>query len=204
MDGAPVSYCRQGEIWMVAFAWERLKGTIVGQKYTLERLVSVSEDQAWFEGSPLGSFDRVAITCFPAEGYGPPEALSGLAHPHSRANLHVGREALEGLDLRYIVMEPVDELLSDSIAAHGPLSTSDARQLTRDLIAALEYLHRRNLVYCNLQPSTTYHFRFVAVTAGGTTEGPDETFTTKLAENRPFKGAGPIRTLPPGMRGPLS
>jgi len=63
---------------------------------------------------------------------------------------------------------------------------------------------RWTTVVSNLQPSTTYHFRFVAVTAGGTTEGPDETFTTKLAENRPFKGAGPIRTLPPGMRGPLS
>src|SRR3954462_14192865 len=100
MDGAPVRYCRQGEIWMVAFAWERLKGSIVGQKYTLERLVSVCEDQARFEGRPLdGSLSWGAITCFPAEGYGPPEALNGLAHPHSRANLHVGREAMEGLDL---------------------------------------------------------------------------------------------------------
>jgi hypothetical protein len=63
---------------------------------------------------------------------------------------------------------------------------------------------RWTTVASNLQPSTTYHFRFVAVTAGGTTEGPDETFTTKPSTIRPLKGGGPLRTLPPGMRGPLS
>jgi hypothetical protein len=54
-----------------------------------------------------------------------------------------------------------------------------------------------------LAPSTTYHFRVVSTTGGGTTEGPDETFTTPGTSTRPFKGAGPLRMLPPGMRGPL-
>ena len=63
---------------------------------------------------------------------------------------------------------------------------------------------RWTTIASNLAPSTTYHFRFVAITAGGTTEGPDDTFTTAAATTRPFKGAGPLRMLPPGMRGPLA
>jgi hypothetical protein len=63
---------------------------------------------------------------------------------------------------------------------------------------------RWTTVASNLQPTTTYHFRFVALTGGGTTEGPDETFTTKASTVRPIRGAGPLRMLPPGMRGPLS
>src|SRR5437868_15478254 len=100
---------------MVAFAWERLKGSTVGQKHTRETLVAVSDDQAWFEGSRLDApGERVAITCFPEEGYGPPDALGDLEHPHIRAILGSGREATR----RYIAMEPVDEALSDHLAAH--------------------------------------------------------------------------------------
>jgi hypothetical protein len=63
---------------------------------------------------------------------------------------------------------------------------------------------RWTTVASGLAPSTTYHFRFVSTTGGGTTEGPDETFTTVGTGTRPFKGAGPLRMLPPGMRGPLA
>src|SRR5437867_9114110 len=99
---------------MVAFAWERLNRSIIGQKYTLDRLISVSDDQAWFEANRRDApGERVSITCFPEEGFGPFTALDDFEHTHLRTVLQTGREAIRGREVRSVVMGRVDGSLSD-------------------------------------------------------------------------------------------
>jgi len=141
---------------MVALSWQGINGAIVGQKYSLEKLLMASGDQATFAGTLLPTGDRITVTCFPAseERYCWPGYAFNLRHPRLRAVLGTGEDLIEGCLVRYVVLEPVDALLSDCLVDEGPLTTTLARKFMQDLVAGLHYLHHNNLVYFNLRPAT--------------------------------------------------
>jgi CSLREA domain-containing protein len=71
-------------------------------------------------------------------------------------------------------------------------STAQAPALTGDILTSQPV----TASVTGLNPGTTYHFRIVASSQDGTTEGPDETFTTSPQQQQP----PPPKSPPPRLR----
>ncbi len=101
---------------------------------------------------------------------------------------------------------PTTALLSAAInPGNGPTvysfdyGTSSAYGLTTSVSQSIgddESDHMVNTELSNLSPGTTYHFRAVAANFGGTTHGPDLTFTTPALPS-PTPAPGPSPSPPP-------
>src|SRR5438034_10826003 len=125
---------------MQMVAWEQWIGVRIGKKYSIEKLLGADSEQASFLASSLSG--KAVVTFFPAEDddSGWPSYLLHLRHPQLRLILGAGEESIFGREWRCIAMEPADNLLSSRLAKEGPLPTAIARQLTVQLIDALQYL----------------------------------------------------------------
>jgi hypothetical protein len=133
-------------------------------------------------------------------------ALTGL-HYYTRYHYRLVASNAKGVtigpDRDFVTLPPLLPLiLTSSVAAVSPTdamlettvnpeladtvvrfqygnSTNYGRQsLTSDSIGADETPHGVSTAISNLQPGTTYHYRAVAINLGGTSYGPDRTFTT--------------------------
>jgi serine/threonine protein kinase len=101
-----------------------------------------------------GNMREVQVQLFLEDGRRPGERLNRfleakyLDDPHLLRYIEAGTLVRDEGPLIYVVTEQPDEWASRSLAAEQAVAFAD------DLIAGLEYLHRRDLVYCVLSPDT--------------------------------------------------
>ena len=138
------------------YSWKQLEGEVfegrvrLGSTLTADREAVFSAE--WIGVSAPDIVVRVA--------YANTEPLleryleaSFFEHPNLLHCFGAGEFQRNGHRLIYAILARSDERLSD-VLANGPLSTSEALRLGRQIAAALAYLHHQNLVYCTLDPAT--------------------------------------------------
>jgi serine/threonine protein kinase len=137
-----------------------MKPTILNQRYRLVELVGAGGMATVYRGEDLLLERTVAVKflrepfagdpAFRERFLGEARAAARLDHPNIVRIYDVGED--EG-NHPYIVMEIVEgEDLKTSIRRDGPLSVSQALNLTRQICAGVGHAHRAGIVHCDLKP----------------------------------------------------
>lgn len=137
--------------------WQQWEGRVVGGRYALQQYVGGSDHSAVYLTDFGGA--RAVAKLVAADA---PEALVQLSRWEAARNLadsnllrvsETGRwHADDEQDMFFAVMECADENLGD-VLRDRPLTPVEAREMLAPTLAALEYLHGRNLVHGCLKPS---------------------------------------------------
>ena len=137
--------------------WQQWEGRVVGGRYELQQHLGGSDHGAVY----LTGFGeaRAVVKLVPEDA---PDAAAQLARWEAACNLShanllrvhdTGRwHADDERDMFFALMEFADDNLGDVLAAR-PLTPIEARDMLEPTLAALEYLHGRNLVHGCLKPS---------------------------------------------------
>jgi len=90
--------------------------------------------------------------------------------------------------------------LSTTVKFQHGTTTSYGNEVTTAIITGTFFTFPVNTILSNLTPNTLYHFRLVATSSAGTSNGADQTFTTTATANRPpvVASAIPNQTLTVG------
>lgn len=137
-----------------------MKPTILNQRYRLVELIGAGGMATVFRGEDLLLERTVAVKflrepfasdpAFRERFLGEARAAARLDHPNIVRIYDVGED--EGHH-PYIVMEIVEgEDLKTAIRRDGPLSVSQALDLTRQICAGVGLAHRAGIVHCDLKP----------------------------------------------------
>jgi hypothetical protein len=137
---------------MMARNWHSLTGQVVGQKYRLAELIGANTGQAWFRAEDVmnGHSENLTATV-QTQPFAGRVMLQELRHQQLRHILASGDLDVAGTSGRYAILENTGESLRSALQ-RGPLNVDEARELARDVLAALQYLHGQGLVFCGLRP----------------------------------------------------
>lgn len=85
------------------------------------------------------------------------QAAANLNHPNVVTIFDVGRDAADGVERHYIVMEYVEghdlkHLIRERAAAGQTFGIDEAVDIVRQICEGVGYAHRRGLVHCDLKP----------------------------------------------------
>jgi TonB family protein len=142
---------------MTLETWQQWEGRVLGGRYVLRQYLGGSDHSAVY----LTDFDgsRAVAKLVPADlpdaaaHLARWEAACNLAHPSLLRVYETGRwHADDERDMLFAVMEFADESLGE-VLSDRPLTPTEAREMLVPTLAALEYLHSRNLVHGCLKPS---------------------------------------------------
>ncbi len=136
--------------------WQDWEGRVIDQKFPLRQYLGGSADCAVF----LTDFaeQKATIKLCSADAEDAEHQLSlwertaGLSHPHLMRLLQKGRCLVDDRDLLYVVTEHAEETLSQ-VLPDRPLTPAEARDLTLNILDALEYLHGNGLVHGRIKPA---------------------------------------------------
>ena len=127
-----------------------LQGTFLEGVGTVGALLGATPDSAVY-ALDNEALDNEAAIKFRADT-GAPDGDLSLDHPNLIRLRATGSCILDGVSLRYLVMERADETLA-GVLAERRLPESDARELLDPTLAALGYLHRNGYAHTALRPS---------------------------------------------------
>lgn len=141
--------------------WNNVRALAKEGGVELVELLNSSVRSALFSGYENigGQRTRVFVQVFDASGAEADEMVlrfqevAYLQHPHIVRILRTGRDPANGFV--YVTCEAADRTLGQ-ISRKRPIDPGAARVLTEQIVAALEYLHSENLVFCNLRPSSIW------------------------------------------------
>jgi serine/threonine protein kinase len=137
--------------------WDELKGTSLKPNLDLRELLFSDPKEAVFRADYLDdkeSVREVDLRFFLEDGRHPGERVNRFLevtyfeHPHILAYFEAGTLQRDQHTLTYAVTERADGL------ATRPLDTEEVFGFAEHVMAGLEYLHTRDLVYCILSPHT--------------------------------------------------
>ncbi len=136
---------------MTLDGWQQWVGRVIGGRYALRQYLGGSDHTAVYV-TEFGEARAVA-KLVPADSADAAaqlarwEAACNLAHPNLLRVYDTGRwHADDEQDMFFAVMEFADENLGE-VVAERPLTPVEAREMLVPTLAALEYLHGRNLVH---------------------------------------------------------
>ncbi len=137
--------------------WQQWEGRVMGGRYALRQCLGGSDHSAVYLTDFGGA--RAVAKLVPADAvdavaqFARWEMGCNLAHPNLLRIYETGRwHADDEQDMLFAVMECADENLGD-VLADRPLAPAETREMLAPTLAALEYLHGRNLVHGCLKPS---------------------------------------------------
>jgi TonB family protein len=137
--------------------WQQWEGRVVGGRYALRQYLGGSDHSAVYLTGFGGA--RAVAKLVPADTSDAPaqlarwEAACNFAHPNLLRVYETGRwHADDEQDMFFAVMESADENLGE-ILSERALTPAEVREMLVPALAALEYLHGRNLVHGCLKPS---------------------------------------------------
>jgi len=144
-------------VLMTLDSWQQWEGRVLGGRYVLCQHLGGSDYTAVFVTEFGGA--RAVAKLISAEAPDSAaqlarwEAACNVAHPHLLRVYDTGRwHADDERDMFFAVTEFADENLGE-VLADRPLTLAEAREMLAPTLAALEYLHERNLVHGFLKPS---------------------------------------------------
>lgn len=140
-------------------AWASWQGHVLNGAFRLRRYLGCSDHSAVF----LSEFTaragaEVALKLVPAVAARPGSQLAewraaaALAHPHLIRLLGTGECQVNERAYWYVVMEPADQSLAQ-LLTQRPLTEEEAREMLQPALAALGFLHSRNLVQGQMKPA---------------------------------------------------
>ena len=139
--------------------WTKWQGHVIDGTYPLHRYLGGSDHSGVFLSEVTGwKTPEVAITLVPvgtslAESYLKHwELAAGLEHPHLMRIFRGGRCELAGTQLVYAVLEYSDQNLGQ-LLEHRAMTEEEAREMLPPVLAALGFLHNRNLIQGQLKPT---------------------------------------------------
>jgi TonB family protein len=137
--------------------WQQREGRVVGGRYALRQYLGGSDHSAVYLTDFGGA--RAVAKLVPADTSDAPAQLArwetacNFAHPNLLRVYETGRwHADDEQDMLFAVMESADENLGE-ILSERALTPAEVREILVPTLAALEYLHGRNLVHGCLKPS---------------------------------------------------
>jgi hypothetical protein len=138
--------------------WRDIEGIVIDGRFRVGDLLRAERD-GLFAAEPLDSaaFDCPVAIRFMRAGAEPVleryMEAAFFTHPHLLRCFSAGNCEISGTHFVYAVVERADTTLAD-IEAGRPLAVDETRKLGQQLIQALSWLHERDLIYCNLDPTT--------------------------------------------------
>jgi serine/threonine protein kinase len=140
--------------------WTKWEGVVINGAFPLRRFLSGSDHSGVFLTEyKAQNLPNAAIKFVPTDPALTEAQLSrwrtaaALSHPHLIRLLAAGNCRLGGLPFLFVVMEYAEETLSQ-ILPHRALTPDEVREMLLPTLDALAYLHRKNLVHCQLKPPT--------------------------------------------------
>jgi TonB family protein len=138
--------------------WTKWEGEVINGAFPLRRFLSGSDHSGVFLTEyKAQNFPNAAIKIVPADPALTEAQLSHwrtaatLSHPHLIRLLAAGSCRLGGHPFLFVVMEYAEEALSQ-ILPNRALTPDEVREMLLPTLDALAYLHRKNLVHCQLKP----------------------------------------------------
>jgi TonB family protein len=138
--------------------WTKWEGVVINGAFPLRRFLSGSEHSGVFLTEyKAQNLPNAAIKIVPADPALTEAQLShwktaaSLSHPHLIRLLAAGNCRLGGHPFLFVVMEYAEETLSQ-ILPNRALTPDEVREMLLPTLDALAYLHRKNLVHCQLKP----------------------------------------------------
>ena len=132
--------------------WQGLQGAVLAGKYLLEQCLGESENATLFRTSYGPDARPAVLRLIPAGAAAAAVQLAlwrrvaGFAHPNLLPLFDSGHAEHNGEPVLYAVFECPDETLQTALD-QGPLTESDALDILRAVLAALNYLHSQDLVH---------------------------------------------------------
>jgi serine/threonine protein kinase len=136
--------------------WNQLEGEKLDSTYVLGQWLGGTGDSAAY--LTQSGAQKAAVKLIKASAPGASEQLAhwrlaaGLSHPHLVRIFATGETTLAGNPFFYAVSEHSDEVLSQ-VLRERPLTVDETRTLLENIVDALSFLHRKNLVHGQVRPS---------------------------------------------------
>jgi TonB family protein len=138
--------------------WTKWEGVVIAGAYPLHRFLGGSDHSGVFlteyqaQNLPRAAIKLICVDPSVQEAQlSHLKAAATLSHPHLIQLLDVGRCELGGDRLLFVVMEYAEETLSQ-ILPERALTVAEVRELLVPALDALAFIHRGNLVHCQLKP----------------------------------------------------
>jgi TonB family protein len=138
--------------------WKQLEGQTVNAEFPLRQYVGGSAHSAVFL-TELGEGRSAAIKLVPESFTANAkhqlaawDLASYLSHPNLIRIFHNGRWQFGGASLLYVVMELVDEDLSQ-VLGQRPLTPAETLEVLQPALDALAYVHSKGFVHGHIKPS---------------------------------------------------
>src|SRR5262249_2401484 len=140
--------------------WQDWQDSVINGIYPLRRVLHASaQDAVFLTESRLHNRSNAAIKIVRAEGVTADLQLrrwrmvTALSHPHLTRLLDSGQCQLGGQQCLFVVMEDAEQTLAQ-VLAHRALTADEVRDMLPPTLAALGFLHRKNLVHGRLKPAS--------------------------------------------------
>ncbi len=138
---------------------EQWVGQVVNGKFVLGRALGGSEHSAVFfvekGAGPVAAVIRFVEAASASDRLEHWQAASKFCHPNLLQIFETGRCQIEGKDLFYLLTEYAEENLGQ-IIPERPLRADEARQVLREVLSALAYIHGQNFVHGGLKPANIF------------------------------------------------
>ena len=140
--------------------WRQFLGETIDRKYQLLELLGAGGFGGVFLADHVVNGQRlrqVAIKLFAPEESSADRQMQELIgattldHPNLLRCFDAGQAALNRVDLLYLVMEVASHSLAQTLAQRR-LTEAETRTLLEQIVPALAFLHRKNLVHRDLKP----------------------------------------------------
>lgn len=139
-------------------------GTVLGQKYRLERIIGTGGMGSVWAGTHLGLGQPVAVKLIAREHASSRENLvrfdleaKAAARLRSRFVVQVYDNGVTPDGLPYIVMELLEgESLAQRIKRHGPIASEESLRLLSQVARALSRAHGLGIVHRDLKPDNVF------------------------------------------------
>lgn len=137
--------------------WNNLEGVSLEGRYWLQQCLSATSIDAWYR-TRLADGRRAAVRVLPGASLESDAQLEiwraaiVFEHPHIVRMLDAGRTQAEGSHLIYAVCEFPDDFLA-GVLEERALSASEAAEVLRAALSALEFLHRNGFVHGAVDPT---------------------------------------------------
>ncbi|MCT7959260.1 serine/threonine-protein kinase [Laspinema sp. D1] len=134
-----------------------LEGAVIENKYHLRKLLGAGGFGAVFLADEVVRdhlLRQVAVKIIPDHDNRQLIELmeaTCLDHPHLIRSHTAGASSFNNIDLLYLVMEQAEYSLQDRLE-RGRLSVTETQKLIGEVVAGLDYLHRKNKVHRDLKP----------------------------------------------------
>ncbi len=148
---------QQSAVLMSLDSWQQWEGRVIGGRHALRQYLGGSDHSAIYLTDFGGARAVAKLVAADASDASAQlarwETACNLAHPNLLRVYETGRwHADDEQDMYFAVMECADENLGDVLADRS-LTPVEAREMLVPTLAALEYLHGRNLVHGCLKAS---------------------------------------------------